>query len=116
MWLTSKFNKGNRFLLCFIDIFSKYAWVISVKDKKGITITKAFQEILHKSSCNPNKILVDKESEFYNSSMKSWLKNNNIEMYSIHNEGKLVVAEKFIRFLKKTTNIWLQYQKKCVYW
>ena len=116
MWLTSKFNKGNRFLLSFIDIFSKYAWVISVKDKKGITITKAFQEILHKSSCNPNKILVDKESEFYNSSMKSWLKNNNIEMYSTHNEGKLVVAEKFIRVLKKKTNIWYQYQKKCVYW
>ena len=67
MQLISKFNKGFRFLLCVIDIFSKYAWVVSLKDKKGITITNAFQKILKESNRKPNKIWVDKGSEFYNS-------------------------------------------------
>ena len=66
--LISKFNKGIRFLLCFIDIFSKYAWVIPLKDKKGITITNAFQKILKESNRKPNKIWVDKDSESYKSS------------------------------------------------
>ena len=56
MQLISKFNKGFRFLLCVIDIFSKYAWVIPLKDKKGISIVNAFQKILDKSGCKPNKI------------------------------------------------------------
>ena len=54
--LISKFNKGNRFLLCVIDVFSKYAWVISLKYKKGITITNAFPKMLDKSNSKPNKI------------------------------------------------------------
>ena len=56
MQLISKFNKGFRFLLCVIDIFSKYAWVIPLKDKKGISIVNAFQIILKKSNRKPNKI------------------------------------------------------------
>ena len=99
MQLISKFNKGFRFLLCFIDIFSKYAWVLSLKDKKGITIANAFQKILKESNRKPSKIWVDKGSGFYNSSVKIWLKDNNIEMYFIHNEGKSVVTERFIRTL-----------------
>ena len=62
--LISKFNKGFIFLLCVIDIFSKYAWVIPLKDKKGVTITNAFQKILDKSRRKPNKIWVDKEANF----------------------------------------------------
>ena len=62
--LISKFNKGFRFLLCVIDIFSKYAWVILLKDKKGITITNAFQKILKESNRKPNKIWVGKEVNF----------------------------------------------------
>ena len=101
MQLIRKFNKGFRFLLCVIYIFSKYAWVVPLKDKKGVTITNAFQKILKESNRHkPNKIWVDKGSEFYNNSFKKWLKDNNIEMYSIHNEGKSVVAERFIRTLK----------------
>ena len=56
MQLLSKFDKGIRFLLCVIGIFSKYAWVIPLKDKKGIKITNAFQKILHESNNKPNKI------------------------------------------------------------
>ena len=99
--LVTIFNKGFRFLLCVFDIYSKFAWVILLKDKKGITITYAFEKILNESKHKPNKIWIDKGSEFYNRSMKSFLQNNDIEMYSTHNEGKSVVtAKRFIRTLK----------------
>ena len=100
MQLISKFNKGFRFLLCVIDIFSKYAWVVPLKDKKGVSIVDAFQKILDDPNKKPNIIWVDKGIEFYNISFKKWLKDNDIEMYSIHNEGKSAVAERFIRTLK----------------
>ena len=101
MQLLSKYNKGIRFLLCVIDIFSKYAWVVPLKDKKGISIVKAFQSILNQSnSRKPNKIWVDKGSEFYNAYFKKWLRDNDLVMYSTHNEGKSVVAERFIRTIK----------------
>ena len=78
MQLLSRYNEGIRFLLCVIDIFSKYAWVVPLKDKKGISIVKAFQIILQKSNRKPNKIWVDKGSEFYNASFKKWLQDNDI--------------------------------------
>ena len=64
MQLINKLNKGFRFLFCVIDIFSKYAWVVPLKDKKGVNIVNAFQKILHDSASKPNKIWVDKASEF----------------------------------------------------
>ena len=70
MQLLSKYNKGIRFLLCATDIFSKYAWVVPLKDKKSISIAKAFQIILKQSNRKPNKIWVDKGSEFYNAHFK----------------------------------------------
>ena len=100
MQFISKFDKGIHFLSCVIDTFSKYAWVVSLKDKKGITITNAFPKILDECNCKPSKIWLDKGTQFYNISMKSWLQDNNIEMYSIHNERKCAVAERFIRTLK----------------
>ena len=72
MRLISKFNKGFKFLLCVNDIFSKYAWVVPLKDKKDVTITNAFQKVLKESDWRPNKIWVDKGSEFCNSSFKKW--------------------------------------------
>ena len=83
-----------------IDIYSKYACVITLKDKKGITITNAFQKILDESKSKPNKIWVDKGSEFYTRSIKSWLEKNDTEMYLTHNERKSVVTERFLRTLK----------------
>ena len=100
MQLISKFNKGFRSLLCVIDICSKYAWLVPLKDKKGVSIVNASQSILKKCNRKPNKIWVDKDSEFYNSHFNEWLKDNSIEMYSTHNEGKSVVAERFIRTIK----------------
>ena len=86
----SKFKKG---LLCAIDLFSKYAWVIPIKHMKGTSIANAFQKIISKRQRKPNKIWFDQGSEFYNQSFKDFLKINNIEMYSTYNEGKSVVAE-----------------------
>ena len=83
-----------------IDFFSKYAWVIPLKDKNGISIVNAFQKILDKSILTPSKIWVDNRSEFYKNFFKKWLKDNYIEMYSIYNKRKPVVAERFIRTLK----------------
>ena len=121
MQLISNLNKGFRFLLCVIEFFSKHAWVVPLKDKKGVSIFNTFQKILNNSASSeakskgrrqsqskgrkPSKIWIDKGSKFYNNSFKKWLKDNDIEMYSIHNEGKSVVAERFITTLKtKSTN------------
>ena len=97
----SKFNKGFKYLLCAIDLFSKYVWVIPIKDKKGTSIAIAFKKVISEGQRKPNKILVDQGSEFYNQSFKDLLKINNIEMYSTYNEWKSAVAEIFIRTLKK---------------
>ena len=99
MQLISKFNKGFRFLLCVIDIFSKYDWVVPFKDKKGASIVNAFQSIL----------------KDYNSHFKKWLKDNNIEMYSTHNEEKSVVAKGFIRKLKNKIYEYMTSISKNVY-
>ena len=125
MQLLSKYNKRIRFLLCVIDIFSKYAWVVPLKDKKGISIVKAFQSILKQSNrrvedtsaqhVKPNKIWVDKGSEFYNAYFKKWLRDNNIIVYSTHNEEKSVVAERFIRTLKSKIYKYMASISKNVY-
>ena len=94
----SKYNKGIKYLLCTIDLFSKYAWVVPIKDKKGTSIVNAFKKIILKGR-TPNKIWIDQGSEFYNT-FKNFLEINNIEMYSKYNEEKSVVAERFIRTLK----------------
>ena len=94
----SKYNKGIKYLLYVIYLFSKYAWVLPLKDKRGITIVNAFQKIISKGR-KPNKVWVDQGGEFYKL-FKRFLKINNIKMYSTYNKGKSVVAERFIRSLK----------------
>ena len=78
----------------------KYAFVIPLKDKKGISIVNAFNKIIKQSSRKPNKIGVDQEGEFYNNVFEKWLSDNDINMYSTYDEDKSVVAERFIRTLK----------------
>ena len=80
-------------------MFSKYAWVVPLKDKRGITIVNAFQKIISKGR-KPNKIWVDQGGEFYNNFFKRLLEINSIEIYSTYNEGEPVFAERFIRMLK----------------
>ena len=98
-----------------IDIFNKYEWVVPLKDKNGITIANAFQIILDESNCKPNKIWVDKGSEFYNISMKSWLKDNDIEICLTHHERKSVFAERFIRTLENKIYQYMTSVSKNVY-
>ena len=100
MQLISKFNEGIRFLLCVMDICSQYTWIVSLKNKKDVSIVNDFQKNLDDSKRKLDKIWVNKGSEFYNRSVKSWLEKNDVEIYSTHNEGKSVVAERFIRILK----------------
>ena len=84
-----------------------------MKDKKGITITNAFQKIFDESNCKPNEIWVDKDSEFYNKSMKSWLQDNTTEMFLTHNEGKFVKTS--IGIVKnKIYKYVIQYEKTCI--
>ena len=96
----SRKNKGIKYLLCAIDLYSKYAFVIPLKDKKGINIVNAFNKIIKQSNRKPNKLWADQGGEFYNNVFEKWLSDNDINMYSTYNEGKLVVAERFIRTLK----------------
>ena len=88
--------KDLNILLCVIDIYSKYAWVVTLE---GITITNPFQKMLHESIK-----WVDKGSEFFNSSVEPWVQYNDIEMHSAHNKGKSVVFERFMGTLKNKTN------------
>ena len=80
-----KYNKGIKYLLRSIDLFSKYPWVVPLKDKRGISIVNAFQNILDSSNRKPNKIWVDQGREFYKKLFKGFLKINNTEMYSTYN-------------------------------
>ena len=96
----SKWNKGFKYLLTVIDVFSKFAWVVPLKDKKGSSITTAFADIIKTYKRKPEYLWVDKGSEFYNKTFKEWLLQNDIELYSTFNEGKAVIIERFNRTLK----------------
>ena len=100
MQLITKYNKGIRYHLCAIDLFSKYAFIVPLKEKKRITITNAFQGILNNSIRKPNKIWTGQGSEFYNKSFKKILQKNGIIMYSTHIAEMSFVAERFSRTLK----------------
>ena len=80
-------------------MFSKYVWIVPIKDEKGTSIVNTFNKIISKGR-KPNEIWVNQGREFYNNSSKDFLKIKNIEMYSAYNEGKSIVVEKFIRTLK----------------
>ena len=66
MQLISKYNKEIKYLLCAIDLYSKYAWIHTLNDKKVLSIVKSFQKVLDDSNRKPNNIWVDKGGEFYN--------------------------------------------------
>ena len=83
-----------------IDIFTKYAWVKALKDKKAKVVLRGFVGIVNKSKRRPDKLLVDEGKELYNSFMQESLDNNDILLYSTHNEGNSVVVERFTRTLK----------------
>ena len=93
-------NENVKYLLCVIDVFTTYAWVKPLEDKKGKTVLNVFIAIVNESNCKPNKLRVYQGRELYNKSMREWFNNNDILMLSTHNEGKSVIAERFIKTLK----------------
>jgi len=88
-------------MLNVIDVFSKYAWSIPLKDKRGLTVVEAFKQIVKQSGRVPKHIWVDQGKEFYNKNMDAWLQENNIIRYSTHGEHKSAVVERFNRTLKE---------------
>ena len=88
-------------IYCVSQLFStKYAWVKPLKNKKGKTVLNGFIEIVNESNDKPNKLWVAQGREFNNKLMQEWLDNYNVLMYSTHNQGKSVTADRFIKTLK----------------
>ena len=104
-----KFNDGYRYLLVCIDVFSKYAWVVPLKNKKGPSLVEAFKIILA-SGRKPEKIITDQGTEFFNKHFKALLKDEDIELYNTYNETKASVVERLIRTLK--TRMWRYFTAK----
>ena len=88
-----KFNDGYRYLLVCIDMFSKYAWLVPLKNKKGPSLVEAFKIILA-SGRKPEKIITDQGTEFFNKHFKALLKDEDIELYNTYNETKASVVER----------------------
>ena len=97
-------NNGYKYILCIIDVFSKFAWCVPLKNKTGETILTELLKVIKDSGREPEKIWVDKGSEFYNKNFKAWAKSKNIVIYSTYGESKSVVVERFIRTLKDMFN------------
>ena len=102
----SKWNKGYRYLLMVLDVFSKYGWIIPLKDKKGETVMNAFKIIL-KEGRKPHYLWTDKGKEYYNKHVKELLDKNKITLYSTENEEKSSVCERWNRTIK--SKMWKQF-------
>ena len=96
----SSFNRNVEYVLFLTDVFAKYAWVNPWKDKNTKIVLHGFIEIVNESKRKPNKLWLDQRKEFYNNIIQKWLDDNDILMYSTHNEAKSVVAERFKKVLK----------------
>ena len=106
MQKVSKWNRRYKYLLMVIDVFSKYGWIIPLKDKKGESVTNAFKTILNKGR-KPQYLWVDKGKEFYNKHLKDLLEKYNIQIYSTENEEKSSVVERWNRTIKN--KMWKQF-------
>ena len=101
----SKFNNNKRYLLCVIDVFSKYAWVTPIQNKSGKTLIQAFQTIIRSSKRKPLSLQTDKGSEFKNKDFQKYLKKQNIHYFTTENpETKASIVERFQKTLK--TKMW----------
>ncbi|PFX12388.1 putative uncharacterized transposon-derived protein F54H12.3 [Stylophora pistillata] len=110
----AKWNKGYRYLLMVLDIFSKYGWIVPLKNKKGESVAAGFKQIFAEGRV-PKKMWTDKGSEYYNSHVKDLFKAKGVELYSTENEEKSSVCERWNRTIK--TKMWKQFtiQNNTVY-
>ena len=102
----SKWNKGYRYLLMVLELFSKYGWIVPLKDKKGETFTQAFKTIFEEGR-KPQYLWTDKGTAHYNKHMKDLLQKHNITLYSTENEEKSFVCERWNRAIR--TKMWKQF-------
>ena len=102
----SRWNKGYRYLLMVLDVFSKFGWIVPLKDKKGETVAEALKTIL-KEGRKPQYLWTDKGKEYYNKHVKELLDKNKITLYSTENEEKSSVCERWNRTIK--TKMWKQF-------
>ena len=101
-----KENKGYKYILTVIDIFSKFAWAVSVKSKKGEDVTTAMKSVLDNRRV-PKNVHVDRGKEFYNSHFENLMKQYNINSYSTFSNFKATICERFNRTLKN--KMWMQF-------
>ena len=109
----ARYNKGTKWLLTCIDVFSKYAWAIPLKNKSGTALLAAFRKLFRDSGRLPNKLQTDKGSEFYNRQVKAFLKEKDVKLFSTENETKASVVERFNRTLK--TKMWRYFTANATY-
>ena len=112
----SKWNKGFNYLLMVIDIFSKYGWIVALKDKKTESVSLAFVHIFKKSKRKPEKLWTDKGSEFISKHFKDFLKKNNIMLYHTQNEEKSSVVERWNRTMKNRMWKMFSANNNTIYW
>jgi hypothetical protein len=103
----ARFNGGFRWMLTIIDCWSRYAWSVPIKTKKGEPVLHAFQQVLSSSARKPKFIWVDEGGEFYNKGMTQFLDEQGITRYSTYGKGKSVMVERFNRTLK--TQMWKEF-------
>ena len=111
----SKWNKGIKYLLMVIDVFSKYGWIRGLKDKKTETVSKAFDDIF-KSKRKPQMLWTDKGSEFISKHFKGFLKRAGIKLYHTENEEKSSVVERWNKTMKNRMWKMFTVNNNTVYW
>ena len=112
----SKWNEGVKYLLMVIDVFSKYGWIVPLKDKKTESVSLAFDEIFKKSERKPEKLWTDKGSEFVSKHFKDFLKKNKIILYHTQNEEKSSVVERWNRTMKNKMWKMFSANNNTIYW
>ena len=105
----SKWNNGYKYLFMIIDIFSKFGWIVALKNKKSEIVAKAFDQIF-KENRVPKYLWTDKGKEFYNKNLNEELDKRNIKLYSTENEEKSSVLERWNRIIK--TKMWKRFTEQ----
>ena len=112
----SKWNKSIKYLLMVIDVFSKYGWIVPLKDKKTESVSLAFDHIFKKSKRKPEKLWTDKGSEFISKHFKDFLRRHNITLYHTQNEEKLSIVERWNKTMKNKMWKMFSANNNTVYW
>ena len=105
----SRTNKGYKYILMIIDVFSKYGWCVPLKNKTGAEMVRAFSEIWNRGQAPPKHLWTDKGKEFINKKFKTLLEEKNVNMYWTENEEKSSVVERWNRTIK--SKMWKYFTK-----